>query len=62
MLYNPTVYSTGDILDTYVYRKGIIASNYSLGTAAGLFKSVVALILIVSTNKLAKFFGQDGIW
>ncbi len=45
-LYSPIVYSTGDIIDTYVYRVGLIQGQYSLGTAVGLFKTVVALILI----------------
>mgnify|MGYP000465852887 FL=1 len=45
-LYSPIVYSTGDIIDTYVYRIGLIQGQYSLGTAVGLFKTVVALILI----------------
>jgi putative aldouronate transport system permease protein len=45
-LYSPIVYSTGDILDTYVYRTGLIQGQYSLGTAVGLFKTVISLILI----------------
>ena len=45
-LYSPIVFSTGDIIDTYVYRIGLIQGQYSLGTAVGLFKTVVALILI----------------
>jgi putative aldouronate transport system permease protein len=45
-LYSPIVYSTGDIIDTYVYRIGLIQGQYSLGTAVGVFKTVVALMLI----------------
>lgn len=45
-LYSPIVYSSGDILDTYVYRVGLIQGQYSLGTAVGLFKTVISLILI----------------
>lgn len=45
-LYSPIVYSSGDIIDTYVYRVGLIQGQYSLGTAVGLFKTVVSLILI----------------
>jgi putative aldouronate transport system permease protein len=45
-LYSPIVYSTGDILDTYVYRVGLIQGQYSIGTAVGLLKTVVSLILI----------------
>lgn len=45
-LYSPIVYSTGDILDTYVYRVGLVQGQYGLGTAVGLLKTVVSLILI----------------
>ncbi len=53
-LYNPMVYETGDIIDTYVYRVGMVQRNYSLGTAVGLLKSVLSFILILSSNELAK--------
>lgn len=53
-LYNPLVYSTGDIIDTYVYRAGLQDLDFSLGTAVGLLKSVVSFILIVNGYLLAK--------
>ena len=57
-LYNPLVYSTGDIIDTWVYRAGLENLQYSLATAVGLFKSVNNVILIVIGYKLAdKFTG-----
>lgn len=46
-LYSPQVYSTGDIIDTYVYRIGIYQQQFSLATAVGLFKSIISFILIV---------------
>lgn len=52
-LYNPLVYSTGDVLDTWVYRLGLLDLQYSLATAAGLLKSVVSFILIVISYTLA---------
>lgn len=45
-LYSPAVYTTGDIIDTYVYRLGLQNGKYSIGTAVGLFKSVISMILI----------------
>jgi putative aldouronate transport system permease protein len=58
MLYNPAVYRTGDILDTYVYRAGLIAARYSVAGAIGLFRSVLAFCLIMIAWKLAdKFSG-----
>ena len=57
-LYNPLVYSTGDIIDTWVYRAGLENLQYSLATAVGLFKSVISVILIVIGYKLSdKFTG-----
>jgi putative aldouronate transport system permease protein len=52
-LYNPLVYEKGDIIDTFVYRIGLVDGNFSFGTAIGLFKSVVGLILIVGGYRLA---------
>ncbi|MBP1992429.1 ABC transporter permease [Paenibacillus eucommiae] len=45
-LYNPAVYTSGDILDTFVYRMGMIDFQYGLATAIGMFKSVIAMLLI----------------
>lgn len=53
-LYNPLVYQTADIIDTYVYRVGLLNRQYSLGTAVGLMRSVVGIILMLSANKLAQ--------
>ena len=53
-LYNPIVYETGDIIDTYVYRIGMVEGQYSIGTAVGLFKSVISFILILGANNVAK--------
>lgn len=52
-LYNPLVYSTGDVIDTLVYRMGLLDMNFSLSTAVGLMKSTVAMILIITSYKLA---------
>lgn len=53
-LYSPIVYKTGDILDTFVYRIGIVNSQYGIAAAAGLFKSVVSLAFISGGYYLAK--------
>ena len=56
--YNPLVYSSGDIIDTMVYRLGFEQGQYSLATAAGIFKSIVGFILITTSNWMAqKFLG-----
>lgn len=61
-LYNPVVYETGDIIDTYVYRMGLLDHQYSFSTAVGLFKSVVGMVLMVSVNQLSKKFTDSRIF
>ena len=46
-MYSPLVYSTGDIIDTYVYRMGLVNLQYSMSTAVSLIKSLIGFILIV---------------
>jgi putative aldouronate transport system permease protein len=56
-LYSPVVYSTGDIIDTLVYRIGLIDIKYGPATAVGLFKSVVSFVLVSASYYTAyKFF------
>lgn len=62
MLYTALVYSVADIIDTYVYRIGIQNADYSFSTAAGLFKSVIAFVMILIVNTVAKKTGNEGIW
>ncbi|MNM92521.1 putative multiple-sugar transport system permease YteP [compost metagenome] len=52
-LYNPLVYSHGDIIDTFVYRVGLNNGQFSFGTAVGLFKSAIGFILIVISYRMA---------
>lgn len=52
-LYSPLVYETGDIIDTYVYRMGLVDLQYSNGTAVGLFQSLIGFLLLVIAYKLA---------
>lgn len=63
-MYNASVYQVADIIDTYVYRKGLEGMNYSYGTAVNLFKSIISMTMIVVTNKLARKItnGEQGLW
>ena len=61
-MYNPLVYQTGDILDTYVYRLGLVRLQYSLGTALGLFKSVTSLLMIYAAYRLADRYAGYSIF
>ena len=55
-LYSPAVYRTGDIIDTYVFRVGLVSAQYSLAGAVGLFKSIIGFVLIVISYYLADRF------
>ena len=61
-MYNPLVYDMGDILETYLYRIGITDGDYALGTALGLFNSVIAFLLVITSNKIVKKIGGEPIW
>lgn len=61
-LYNPLVYSTGDIIDTWVYRTGLLDLQYGLATATGLLKSVISFILITVSYFLASKFANYRIF
>jgi len=62
LIYNPSIYSTSDVISSYVYRRGILEADYSYSTAVGLFQSVIGLLLVVGANRLAKRLTQVGIW
>jgi putative aldouronate transport system permease protein len=53
VMYTPLTYKTADIIDTYVYRMGLLNLQYSFATAVGLLKSVVSFVLIVVSYFLA---------
>ena len=55
-LYSPIVFSTGDIIDTYIFRVGLEQAQFSLGTAVGLFRSVISGVLIAISFYLADRF------
>lgn len=53
LLYNPMVYESGDIIDTLVYRLGLVNHQWSLSAAVGLMKSVISFILVVLSYRVA---------
>jgi putative aldouronate transport system permease protein len=62
LLYSPAVYRVADVIDTFVYRSGLIGRQYSYAAAVGLFKSFVALGLLLIANRAARRAGQPGLW
>lgn len=59
---NNLVMDFGDVISTYVYRVGIQTADFSLGTAVGLFQSVICMIFLLSSNFISRKLGDDGIW
>jgi len=62
VLYSVPVYSVGDIIDTWVYRQGVLQFQFSLATAVGFFKGVIGLVLILVANRVAKRVAQQSLF
>jgi putative aldouronate transport system permease protein len=62
LMQNPVNLSVADVFDTYVYRNGVLQGNFSYSTTVGIFKALIGLVLILMANRLAKAFGQEGVY
>jgi putative aldouronate transport system permease protein len=62
LMLNPFNMDVGNVLDTYVYFKGIQQADFSFATAVGVFKGLIGLILVVGANRLAKRLGEEGLY
>ena len=62
LLYNPLTYDTADIISTYIYRQGLELTNYSYGTAVGLFNSAVNLLILALANRLSRKATGESLW
>ncbi len=62
LLGNGLIKSVSETIDIYVLTWGISQNDYSLGTAAGIFKSIVSIVLIVIANRMAKKFGEERLF
>lgn len=62
LLYNPVIYETADVISTYLYRVGLVSSNFSYATAIGLFESVIGLILVFSVNAISRRLTDRSLW
>ena len=58
-LYNEGVYEVADVISTYVYRRGLIDTKYDYTTAIGLFQNVVSIVLVLSSNLIARKADPD---
>jgi putative aldouronate transport system permease protein len=62
LMYNGAVSQVAEVFDTYVYRTGIQRGQFSYSTAVGLFKSVIGLVLVILSNRLARKLGEEGVY
>lgn len=62
LLQNPLIYSTGDVISTYLYRVGIQSAQFSYGTAIGLFEALIGLVLVLSANAVSRRLTGASLW
>ncbi|WMT42313.1 ABC transporter permease subunit [Paenibacillus sp. D2_2] len=62
LIYNPMVYETADVIGTYLYRDGLLGGNFSMGTAVGLFISLINFTLLFIANSLSRKYSDYALW
>lgn len=62
LMYNPATYKVADVISTYVYRVGLVGSNYSFGAAIDFFNSVINCTLLIVVNKISKKITDISLW
>lgn len=62
LMYNPVVYDTADVINTYVYRAGLESAQFSYAAAVGLAMSIVSFMLLAITNAAARRVNETSLW
>ena len=62
LLYQPSTWSTADVVNTWVYRQGLQSGQYDISAAAGLFNAVVAFVLVMVANSLSRRYARTSLW
>ena len=62
LLYNPSIYSTSDVISSYVYRKGIQSAQYSFSTAVGIFNSIINCVILGAVNAISRKVTETSLW
>ncbi|MFF2886567.1 ABC transporter permease [Paenibacillus sp. NPDC057967] len=62
LLYTPTTYEVADVFSTFVYRKGLLETNYSYAAAVGMFEALIAMIMLLTANFISRRLGGRGLW
>ena len=62
LMYNPLIYETADVLNTYIYRTGIKESDFSYAQAISLFQNIIGFFLVYISNKISKKLNETSLW
>lgn len=62
LMYNPLTYETADVISTYVYRRGVLNTDYSFSAAVGLFNSALNFALVVAANAISRKVNETSLW
>ncbi len=62
LLYQPSTFQTGDVINSFIYRQGLQGSQYDLAAAAGLFNAVVAFVLVMTANTISRRVSRTSLW
>lgn len=62
LLYNESIYSTADVISTYLYRKGLLEFNFSYSTAVNLFNSVINFTLVLLANRISRKLSDTSLF
>lgn len=62
LLYNPAIYETADVISSYVYRKGLLDTDWSYSTAVNLFNSIINFALVIMANRISKKASETSLF
>lgn len=62
LLYQPATYQTADVINTFIYRQGLVGNQYDVAAAAGLFNAVVAFVLVMAANTISRRLTRTSLW
>nr|WP_245954612.1 ABC transporter permease subunit [Paenibacillus flagellatus] len=62
LLYNSMTYETSDVINTFVYRRGVLDADFSFATAVGLFQSAIGFVLVVAANRITRKYSETSLW
>lgn len=62
LLYQPATFQTADVINTFIYRQGLVGNQYDVAAAAGLFNAIVAFVLVMAANTISRRLTRTSLW